>query len=234
MPNPNNFITDSDYKLDMVAKVISGSFTFKLEYGTNNGFYKVAHGLGFTPLVSGFWSLDPNFAPAYAFGYDYYDMNDETGANTFGIWSVGADDQYIWFQPINDVAYKTYYFKVYCLIPSYLTNKIANPSLGGFKNYIFNSDLAYLKLAFDGQVYIPSAAGQQTGNTVTVSHNLGYLPFVRSWWNNPTHAYAPGVYWLNNSRASIANVVDSNTVKFSNFGYGSAINVIYRIYADEA
>lgn len=232
--NPNNFILDSDYRLDMVAKVISGNFTFKIEYGTNDGFYKIAHGLSFTPLVSGFWSLDQNFEPAYAFGYDYYDVYDETGTNTFGIWSVGADDQYIWFQPINDVAYKTYYFKVYCLIPSYLTDEIPNPNLSGFKNYIFNSDLDYLKLAFDGQINIPSAVGQQTGNTVTVSHNLGYLPFVRSWWNNPNHAYAPKVYWLNNSRASITNVVDPNTVKFSNYSYGPAANVIYRIYADEA
>lgn len=234
MPNPNNFITDSDYKLDMVAKVISGSFTFKVEYGTNNGFYKVAHGLGFTPLVSGFWSLNANFEPAYSFGYTYYNPRDTVGTDTFGIYSVGADSQYIWLQPINDVANKTYYFKIYCLVPSYLTTRIANPSLGGFKNFIFNSDLAYLKLFKDGQINLPSRQGQSTGTSVSVAHNLGYLPFVRSWVNTPNHAYAPNVYWLNNANSGVESAVTNTEVRFINPAYAMAHNIIYRIYADEA
>lgn len=231
MPNPNNFITDSDYKLDIVAKVISGSFTFRVDYDTNNGFYKIAHGLGFTPLMSGFWSLSSNFQPAYAFGYDHYNPEDDTGADSFGIWAIGADSQYIWFQPINEVANKTYYFKAYCLVPSYLTNRIADPALGGFKNFIFNSDLAYLKLYKDGQIDIPSSQGQPSGNSITVTHNLGYLPFVRSWSSAPSH---PGVYWLNNAHSAINNAVSVNDVVFSNYGYSGAVNVAYRIYADEA
>lgn len=232
MPNANNFITSSDFNLDIVAKIISGNFSFIIDYNSaDGGFYKIAHGLNFTPLVSGFWSMNQNFQPAYSFGCEYFNPNDETGAADFGILAIGADRQYIWFQPTNQNAYKTYYFKVYCLVPNYLESNIGMPNLNNFKKFIFNSDFSYLKLKNDGIITIPSAEHQETGNTITVNHNLGYLPFVRSWSNTPS---VSGVYWLNNAHTFMKNIIDNNTVKFSNSKYSKAMNVIYRIYADEA
>lgn len=229
MSNLSLFMLNSGYKLDMIAKVLSGNFSFRLdEY--NQGYYKIPHDLGFTPLVSGFWGVNSSLTPAYAFGYEYRNPEDVSGVDTFGIWSVGADNTYIWFRPINQVATKTYHYKIYCLVPSNLDSQVPSPNLSGFNKLIFNSDMNYLKLFKDGEIEIPSAANQSAGNTITIAHNLGYLPFVRS-WNCPQ----PGnVFWLNNARSFVKSSVDSQTVKFSNSGYAPAEKVIYRIYADEA
>lgn len=62
MADPKNFLLNSDYPIDKVIKVISGSFTANANvYTTIN----VPHNLPELPLIIPQWSTTPDFSIVY-------------------------------------------------------------------------------------------------------------------------------------------------------------------------
>lgn len=223
MLNPNNFIANSDYPFDMVAKVMEGSFT-GIGSGTVSGSeYLVPHDLPFTPLVSGYWSDREDFETAYPIGYNVR-PNVHDGSTAYGIFALSADSKNIVLQRTDQSGGITYFYRVYCLAPGYLADSIKPPSLLGFGNNIFNSDLAYLKIAKEGEIIVDAEA---TSSTIEIEHNLGYIPFVRLWASYPRT--------MDKLRMCGSGVLGARItpekVLIGSYDLGK---IIYRIYADEA
>lgn len=239
MSEPNNFITNSDYDIDMVAKIISGSFKYE---GDPNSAYNpiknqiIKHNLNFTPLVSGFWSINPNFSPAYPFGYVNRLLN---GSIVFGIYGIGANSENIYIRA--DASKSTYYYKIYCLVQNELTSKVAPAELSNFKKFIFNSDLNYLKIAKCGIVNLPAyGTDPRTGTDpgtrawTHINHNLGYVPFTKFWYcQRGTGFSLDNIFWIN-SAYPVEAKLDQNRLSLVNNDYTGTADVIYRIYTDEA
>ena len=59
MENPNNFLINTDYPLDMI---IYYKFYELTTNGSSSQTVTIPHGLGFTPLLFGVWSTTPDFA----------------------------------------------------------------------------------------------------------------------------------------------------------------------------
>ena len=232
MPNPNSFIANSDYPFDMVAKTVSGSCVRGQPHGQSvsiEDYALIPHQLNFLPLVSGVWSLDPDFATSYPLGYLVTIDN-----QLYGIQQVLANDTNVALLPMGVIGTE-YYYKVYCLVPGTLDTQIYTPALGGFKNFTFNSDLAYMKI-FKEEILTFTTQK----STVTVEHNLGFVPFVRYWEEVPilksgsSLDYITG--YVGKDFYGDAVKVDEQKIEithYNNYASQGEEKFYYRIYADE-
>ncbi len=176
-----NFLLDTDYPLDMVVYLITGSISMT---GSSAGTAVIHHELDFTPLCSGSWALTPDFSVQYEYdsgtfpsnniGVSLFDQTLSLSTTLFGN-SGGADStnvNILWIN--NNSSPMTAYYRVYALGPPDVPVMAPYTASSGDK-FILNTDYNYTKL------YINSSQDLSPGNTYTTNHNLTYVPQLGLW-----------------------------------------------------
>lgn len=227
MPNPNNFLLNTDYPLDKIVYMDEGSWTptsLDPEYGTEQTSIIFATGIQATNFVCGEWSED-DFATSFPIGSTvsggYYQRDPNSliygivkGVEAFCAWG-GVNIV------VQNYAYKEIKFRFYVLISESEWNADSNPTAGLSNRLVLDTRENYPRLVEDRIIEI------QANTPFVLNHNLGHRPFVRVWegWNSddPTERiFMPE----SNSIQSITN----NQITF----YSTWANTLYyRIYTDE-
>lgn len=220
--DPKDFLLNTDYELDKIILVKTGSFVKQTD---------IAHGLSFTPLIFGIWSTDSNFNSANIIGPQLdtepipglytpplsvgcYALSDKIALNSNG---DGADNT-------------TIYYRVYAFAnPDANANTPKTSHLA--KSFMINTDYNYRKLKASGTF---TAAGQ------SYEHNLGYRPQVMAWIqfsNIPGLAYSNGILPVTDASffTNYFIEVTPTQIRVSNdFPFGFIAKVMWRVYYDEA
>lgn len=173
--DPRNFLLNTDYPLDKVVYITSGSATVAnatvdLDLSTA---IRIAHGLPFRPLPILLWSNTSDFAITNEQRDADY-LADAFGAGAGQYYLVHADATNIYIKRYNQSGgSKTLYYRIFCFLPSDADEDSVAPStqVSG-SDFVLNTDYNYMKLFHDGIL-------TTTGNTYT--HNLGYVPRVQVW-----------------------------------------------------
>ena len=168
--NPSNAqktLLNSDYPMDQVIFQTTRSVNTSPNLNTAS----ITHNLPFTPLISGVWSLTPDFQETYDLSggplgssFQLYNVYVYTNSNTIDLTIYN-----------NTGSNSTLYFYFYGFMPSNVSTEVGfTASLGS--NFIINSEYNYMKLYMTDRVSMPSGSG-----ITTINHGLGYMPFVSSW-----------------------------------------------------
>lgn len=172
MADPRNFLLNTDYPMDQIVFLKEGSMVRGDGIFTIN----IPHGLPFTPLPEMVWSHTADFAICQT-GPDesYFDNQWTTMVGEY--YNVLADDTNIIIQGNNNSgSTKTIYYRIWAFAPSTASLDSVVPSTtNSGDNFILNTDYNYMKLAYSG--YLSSAGG----GVKSFSHNLGYVPRVKTW-----------------------------------------------------
>ena len=209
MTDARNFLINTDYPMDKIIYMASGSFSL----GANGAGYtaNVAHGLSFTPLLIGTWSTSSSFTVSHECfwsGWEGVDIN----SIIMSISSDGTNTKLFAINGSNSAA-TTIYWRVYGFMPSNINLDVSyTASLSS--NFQLNSDYNYTKL-------IPELTGIATAAaTTTITHNLGYRPQVIIWIKD-------GMELEQRNISGYAKVTTTTVVITA-----PSNDVHYRIYAD--
>lgn len=227
-------ILSSDYPMDKVVLLKSGSFT--LPNNTIGMTIASAHGLPFTPLCGGNWSLVSNFSFQYEYSVGPFPSSNP-GKAFDQVANVFADGTNVYISADNVTGSTvTVYWRVYGFEPSSSTATIpAVISLGDV--YALNSDYNNPKLFLQGSASTPTTTSSEV--FTYVDHNLGYIPQAMGWatystWNGSAMVTAIHPIGSSHSNAGLITlIVGDLRVAFATPTYTSASTCYYRIYLDE-
>ena len=220
--NPKDFLLNTDYEMDKVILVKTGNFTDVIEF---------QHGLSFTPLIFGIWSLDSNFTSANQLG-PTFGGTEPPGSYSppLGV-TVRTSDTRVRLAAIGDgESSATIYYRLYAMAPTESNADI--PATSGLANtFMVNTDYNYRKL---------KATGEFTSGGQSYTHNLGYIPQVMAWIkykNIDIPSYNYNIEPLNDGSyfTDYLFEVTPTTIKVANnFPFMLIEKVIWKIYYDEA
>lgn len=217
MPNPKDFLLNTDYEIDKIILVKTGSFT-KNVY--------IPHDLGFIPLPFGVWSTDPDFTTVNTLGVS--DINSQPGYTPrLGVECEAYDDKVRIIASGDGSTTTTIYYRLYALEPPGLNATIAATSDLANK-FVLNTDYNYRKLKAEGIF-------TQTGEEY--AHNLGYIPQVMAWVESPVpadpdkRAIAPMTFASNFTGYKIT-VTDTKIIGGKTGVFGD--KYYWRVYYDKA
>lgn len=215
--NAGNFLFSTDYPLDKIIYMDTGSFTVGAMSAADD---TVAHGLPFTPLLDGTWSTDPTFALSYDMGSGpastasgfLFNIAPEVSANATNA-IVSAQN--------NTGSPVTVYYRIFGFEPSN-ANLDAPFTTNAADHYALNTDYNYTKLY---------QAGIATSSTV-ISHGLGRRTQVNMWEEksgtirkvNENRNGSGGEFYTTVSTSAV-------TISFDPFGTPGT-EAHYRIYLD--
>jgi hypothetical protein len=142
MENPNNFLINTDYPLDMI---IYYKFYELTTDGSSSQTVTIPHGLGFTPLLFGVWSTTPDFAVSH--------MLVDDGYNLFSAIYVESDETNVYIQKKEPTPTtgKKRYLKIYGFAPISWTGE-SEPTAQSNTPLILNTDKQYAPLLAAGMV----------------------------------------------------------------------------------
>lgn len=233
LSSSRQMVIDTDYPMDKVIKIPSGSFTMT---ASGNGYVVIPHGLPFKPLCGGNWSLVSNFSVQYEFSSGPYPAPFPGFIFSRTI-NVYADATNIYLSYDNLSSAVTAYYRIYCFQPPQ-DNSLIPSVVAGSDSYTINSELNNSKLAFSGRVNLPAGTGST--QLVNVIHNLGVIPQAIGWIDYPftltptgtTTAIHP-VGTTNSANQNITMVVNNVEIVYVIPAGVSAVTAYYRIYLDE-
>lgn len=223
--NPQDFYLNTDYETDKIILVKEGKLT-----GTTRNL-RIAHGLPFRPLLFGLCSFKEDFTlpkpipyrqdmyfsgltPSYKVSFSTYTMGDNIVINYV--------NEHNSSQPI--------YYRIYAFEPSDSHAKLA-PTKKYAKIFTLDTDRDYRKLYKNGIVNM--------GQTVTITHNFGYIPQVMLWLDYPEFetGYIGNGFEIENPSSSPMYVDKKKlSITLASFEPGTSmhgIKIHYRIYYDE-
>lgn len=204
-----NFLLNTDYPLDKIVYIHSGSFSATGGGGVGT-YHSVVHDLPFTPLMVGNWSTSSDFSITKEMFIPSY--TELTGAYC----EVASDSSDFTIQAINyDSSPITVYYRVYGFMPS-TSDETAAPTSSIADNFMLNTDYNYTKL------YYNDCITAETSTTIT--HNLGYRPQVMAWYQSGSQAK-----YLSSDFTHWVTTTDT-TVVVHNSSTGASIHL--RIYLD--
>lgn len=160
MANPEDFLLNTDYEMDKIVLVKTGSFTSTEE---------IDHGLSYTPLVFGVWSTDENFDNVNTLGWT--DSSPQVGYTPALSVECYATSTKIKLTSAGNTNNDTLYYRVYGFAPdgaNYNSPKTSTKA----SQFILNTDYNYLKLYKTGEFTTPNEE---------FKHNFGYIPQVMAW-----------------------------------------------------
>jgi hypothetical protein len=223
MTDSRNLLLDSDYPLDKVVYMTSGTLAVT-SFGSEST--TITHGLGFRPLMVFSFSDTSDFAISKTNGFLPYgsfeqwgvtvDTDSPTTIRVFGYNTSGVT--------------KTIYWRAYALMPSN-ANVNVSPTASTASNFVLNTDYNYMKLFDSDYITMPSS-----GNTTTVTHDLGYRPRVQIWELLPTGLERlVGILTPDTSDTSSNRInLTTTTLTFRRGSSGAEpTNYHYRIYLDD-
>lgn len=188
--------------------------------------HSITHTLPFRPLVSGYWSMTPDFSVCYEFF-----SGDFPSGNPFQLFAHSVDifcdtdttiDLYT-----RDIAggSKTCYYRIFAFEPHGLNNDLSTP-VAQSDSMILNTDYNYMKL------YMSGTANPGTAGTYTIAHNLGYIPRVMA-WASKFGSLEPVMRAGDTATGETYVTVDATNIVFKN-PYGINVPELhYRIYLDD-
>jgi hypothetical protein len=222
MVDARNFSLNTDNPLDQVIWLYSDS---KAISGTTSGTITIPHGLPFTPLVSGSWSLDSDFGVLYEYSSGTLPSGNATSSLYGRSVRVSADSTNVYLAWTNTLSATTIYLRLFAFQPSDEDHEL-EPTAASGDVFAFSSDYNYAKL-LDADFENVSA-----GDTVVIPHNLGYRPQVLAWARDMSGRVSPMDYQDNNNDSWTDVVVTSTSVTFVVPLSASIDRIDYRIYAD--
>lgn len=165
MADPRKFLYNSDYPIPSFVWTWEGEYTAPSSTGYFE--YTIPHGLPFTPLVIGYYSMSLYPDRIYNFGQLDSDVL---------IWPVlaVADRQNVKIQGAQRGSASSTKFKISLgafAPPEFEGN---TPFTKDITNFSFNSDYDYPKLFMAGRKTL-------TDNKAIIRHALGYIPKTRVW-----------------------------------------------------
>lgn len=226
--NANNLLLSSDYPLDKIVYITTGSFV--VPYPVAGFTYSINHGLPFIPLVNGSWDVTPSFSTNYNFYTGTVPSSNPAVLFNLEL-DVSADANNIVILPINVSGSSTIvYYRIYALEPSDSSANISSTASSG-DSFVFNLGYNFTKLFKDGLI-----TGVTHPGTYVVRHGLGYPPQVLSWSTDITGTLYPIDYtsWGFGDVSNLAVAVDSTNVTFTSGSTSLITRIDYRIYADTA
>lgn len=223
LANADNFLFNTDYKLDKVVYLDSRSFTMSA-FGNSNT--TIAHGLSFTPLVNAVWSTSSDFSVVYGLG-----GGPRTGATRDYPVAVDADATNVYIAGNNNTGSSvTIYIRVYGFMPSDVNADVANLSPGD--SLALSTDYNYTKL-IDADVITGPSSG---GRTDTITHGLGYRPQAAVWLKRGsttapfiTNILTPGVSAFD----QVVVAVDTTSLTINFAAVAGTYTLHYRLYGDQ-
>lgn len=223
MTDPRNFLLNSDYPLDKVVYMTSGTLTVTSSGSESTN---ITHGLTFRPLMVFSHSDDSAFTTSRTNGQLPFGPAEQWGV------SVDTDsDTNIRVLGFNTSATtKTIYWRAYAFMPSNV-NLDADPTASTATNFVLNTDNNYMKLLDSDYITMPSA-----GNTITVTHGLGYRPTVQIWERLGTGVERILPLLVSDPADTTSNRINvgTSTITFTSGSGGTeATNYHYRIYTDD-
>lgn len=226
-----NFLLTTDFPIEKVIYLRSGSFTLG---SITSGTETFSHGLSFTPLIDGVWSLDSDFSTTYNFGTGTTPLS-TSGLSFYQqllgfdilIGNSGADSSTVNINWANLGSSMTAYYRLYGLEPTDSAADVPFTASSG-NDFILSTDFNYLKLYLSDYL-----TGFSASNTYTVDHNLGYRPKVSIWSTTSGGYRYPGIQ---EGADVIASVTTTQLVIEVGSSYNSSYmtRLDYRIYIDEA
>lgn len=226
MADPRNFLFTTDYPIDQIILLHSGS----IDFTTSGTDYQFAHGLGFTPLVKATWSTTSDFSTTYGVGDGPISSSPSTPFLP-ELSFARADSTNVYLSWGNPGGVTNAYIRVYGLMPSDV-NADVEPTASAGDRYVFNTDYNYTKLVEGGV----TASSSVAGSAEVVTHSLGYYPQVEVWYEKGGYIWAsthPTVY-DSATRLSEAYIVTSSTLTmYRDPSLSGTERFHYRIYADE-
>jgi hypothetical protein len=229
MTDARNFLLNTDYPLDKIIYITSGSAT--VANTTNDGVpgITITHNLPFTPLPILLWSNTSDFAICYENSDESYTTNSfVSGAGQF--YSVSANSTTIGITRYNlSGSSKTLYYRIFCFQPSNASIESVVPATNSSgSEFILNTDYNYMKLV---------NAGVLTSASRTYSHGLSFTPRVQLWGSaSGTVSRLVGAQLIQSDPTGSAGgtsgvFIDSTKIEWLNPNTFDTIH--YRIYGDE-
>lgn len=161
MSDPRDFLLNTDYEMDKIILVKTGSFV---------GNVNITHDLGFAPLPFGIWSTDQDFNTVNTIGVS--DSESYPGYTPrLGVDCVSYGNRIRLIASGNGKDSTTIYYRLYGFEPPESSADIT-PNSNMANTFVLNTDYNYRKLM---------ATGTFTQDYQEYSHNLGYIPQAMAW-----------------------------------------------------
>lgn len=142
MENPNNFLVNTDYPLDMIVYYKYHSFKTN---SSKTQDITIAHNLGFAPLLFGSWSYNQDFSKAFSL------LSDAYGDNQLAL-SVKSDENNIYIHKYQySPQKKNVYLKIYGYAPTTWTGD-CEPTAQSNGPLILDTDNKYASLLAAGAI----------------------------------------------------------------------------------
>lgn len=142
MENPNNFLVNTDYPLDMIIYYKYHSFKTN---SSKTQDITIAHNLGFAPLLFGSWSFNQDFSKAFSL------LSDAYGDNQLAL-SVKSDENNIYIHKYQySPQQKNVYIKIYGYAPTTWTGD-CEPTAQSNGPLILDTDNKYASLLAAGAI----------------------------------------------------------------------------------
>jgi hypothetical protein len=224
-----NFLLTTDYPLDKVVYLNSGSAT--VPFPTAGFLVTIPHHLPFTPLVSGNWALTSNFSVSYEYGSGTFPSNN-AGAQLFNIkMDIYADATNVYVSPVNvSGSPAVIYYRIFGLEPSDSQADLPFTASAG-DSFVLNTDFNYTKLYVEEVITSPSKPSTQT-----ILTNLNYRPQVMPWLSNSLGNRLPVDYTQISAGGTPVDygvVITVNTVDYQLDALSTVTRIDTRIYIDE-
>lgn len=178
--NVPDFLLNTDYPLDKVVFLNSGSITFAVS-GTD---YIFAHGLPFTPLIKVTWSTSADFSTTYGVG-DGPVSTDPNFPFLPQLTLAYADSTNVTLSFGNPGSVATAYIRVYAMMPTDVEQEV-DFTANAADSFVLNTDYNYTKLYMSGV----TSSSSTPGSSEFVTHNLNYYPQVEVWFTKGSSTYA--------------------------------------------
>lgn len=222
MTDARNFLLNSDYPLDKIVYMTSGS--------ASTTFYSVdvtiTHGLGFIPLPYIQWSFTSDFAVCY----ESLERTSDLYPPSFPYYThIRANSTNIVFEfTKSDITgpQLTFYYRLICFSPHDVVADVSNIA-NLADNFILNTDYNYTKLYLNDTI-------TTTTEPQSVAHNLGYIPQVMCWVET-AGSVSPLPYSFIKANANNnlpANGYGSLNITTSNMVFNKLGKYHYRLYLD--
>lgn len=228
MTDPRNFLLNTDYPLDKIVLVKTGSISVPNGTWEISG-VSISHGLPFTPLTVMLWSNTSNFDICNEGGDAAY-MNTSFSSSAGQKYTALSKSSTIEITRLNySGSTKTVYYRIFCFAPSNASiDSIVSATDSVGNNFIINTDYNYMKLHASGIL--------TAGGTVSYTHGLGYTPRVQLWTENDgtieRDVQAQIAESDPNGTLSISTGVHVTTTALTWMNPVTYQKIHYRIYAD--
>jgi hypothetical protein len=224
MTDPRNFLLNTDYPLDKIVYMTSGSISVPNGTSDITPGVTIPHNLPFIPLAIMLWSNTSDFEVCnesmdLAYATSYF-----PGPAAGQIYDISADATNLSILRLNSSgSAKTVYYRIFCFAPSNADiDSVVTATQSVGSNFIINTDYNYMKLVANGIL---------TPTSTTYTHNLGYVPRVQIWaeFTDGTIERQIEFQDVQGSTAATGGVkVTTTTLEALNY----TPKIHYRIYAD--